>query len=177
MQIHPSQGIVRTSALAGRTADHLIGTKVALGGFHYRSMGLLIKDEGALFIANFNHLNIVIGTTVRTGGAANACGVIDNHLSFKGISVNSSGGASDHADRVSAVHTGVGNHVTAELPSLSDKARVIVVCRGAGTDTVIAPGAAIKVYNHRCRSVDETVFDQQFHDKISGLAFGLLFKR
>lgn len=72
---------MRTGADAGGTPK-LIHAQVALARLQNRSLRFFIDDKCAVFIANSDHLNIVIRATVGAGRATDAGDIINHHLSF-----------------------------------------------------------------------------------------------
>ena len=74
--------------------------------------------------------------------------------------------AFNHADRVSAVQAGVGNHVLAMHRAVSNESRIVVVCCGTGSYAVVAPSTAIEVDNHRRRATDVPTINQKVEQVI-----------
>src|SRR5438477_3387236 len=151
--IHANQRVMRTSAHTSR-ATQLIDAKIAFGSLHDWSASHFIEDEKAGMISRLHHLNVVIRTTVRAGRAANAGVIIDHNLTLKRFAMDRTSGATDHTDRIDAVHACVRHHNAIHLPSMTDESRVVIVSRRASTHTIVTASAAIQVDQHRRAAVN-----------------------
>ena len=160
-----------TGALTGRTAQ-LIQTEIAFCGLDDRRLGYRVPEQGAAAVADFNHPDIVVGAGVGTGRAANAGIVIDHHLTVGRRPVNGARRATDHADGIHAMHTGVGHHVMVVAAPMTVEARIVVMGLGAGHHAFVTAGATVHVHQHGRRAVDVTMFHQEFqHARFDGLGF------
>ena len=75
--------------------------------------------------------------------------------------MDGSGGALNHADRIRAMHAGIGNHELIVDRPMSEKTGIIIVRGGTGSDTIIAPCATIQVDHHGGCAIDESTFDKK----------------
>ena len=116
---------MRTRTFA-RGAAVIFDTEIALrrlrDGFHF-----LIHEKFAALVACLNHANGIVGTIRKTGFAADARRGIYDHLSGKRLAVNGTGRTANHADRISAMHAGIGDHQTSGARPMTQKPRIIVV--------------------------------------------------
>ena len=126
-----------------RTGSHtswsgfLIITKVTLGGSQYRALREeVLADSIAVFVgwklgiavlvADFHHLDVVIGTVACTGRTPDARIVIDDDLPTV-FTVDGARRARNHTDRIVTMETSL-HHLNALLTvSISDKARIAIV--------------------------------------------------
>ena len=76
--------------------------------------------------------------------------------------MDGAGGTADHADRVGAMHAGIGHHVVVEGSAVADEARIIAVALGTGLDAGVATHAAVEVDDHGGGPLDDAVLDQDF---------------
>lgn len=99
---------MRTSVLTGRAAG-LLDAEVTFGCFKNR-LEILIYQELTFVRSHLDHTDRLVGAIRRTGAAADAGGRIDHDFSAETGAVNRPSRASDHANRIHAVHAGVRNH-------------------------------------------------------------------
>ena len=147
--------------MARRTAN-LVNTQIAFRRLDYGLTGNLIEDESALGISHLNHTDVVVGAVVGAGCATDTGVVIDHYLSRSLDTVNRTGRAPEHADRIEAVHARVSHHQALYTPAMPVKPRVVVVTHGARFRTRVTPDAAIQIDKHRLRAVHVAVVDQEF---------------
>ena len=145
-----------------RRASNLVNTQIAFRRLNYGLAGNFIEDESAFGISHLNHTDVVVGAVVGAGRATNTGIVIDHYLSRSLDTMNRAGRASEHADRIEAVHARVSDHQALYTPAMPVKPRVVVVTHGARFRTRVTPDAAFQIDKHRLRAVDVPVIDQKF---------------
>ena len=97
-------------------------------------MTLRIDQELAVRGTDVDHLNVVVRTTVRARGASDARVVVDQDIARFRITSNRTSGATDHTNRVHAVHAGSSHHLIAQLVAFANKSRIVVVSHRAGSN-------------------------------------------
>ena len=142
------------------------GAQVALGGLHDRPLGIGVDQRRALEVSNLDHANVVVGTRVGAGSAADARVVVDDHHAAPLGAVDRARRATDHAHRVGAVHARIGHHPVIVSLAVADEHGIAAVGRGAGAHAVVAPRAAVEVDEHRLGAVDEPLLDRPLHRRI-----------
>ena len=146
----------------------LIYAQVAFGRFLDRFVIVLRANKQAVVVTDFDHPDRVIRTVVRTRLAANTGGIVDRHNSLfaaGNLPADRAGGTLDHANRIFTVHARAGNHHVVFDRSISQETRVVVVRARTSSNAIIAARTAIHINQHGCRTVGETLLDQEF-DKV-----------
>lgn len=151
---------MRTSRLASRPRK-LRRTQIALCGFHDRQLSSGVDEKRASGLANFNHTDGLVGATVCAHCTAYARAIINSHGASIEIPGDRTARAADHTHWIYAVHASIGDHDVIVRPALTDKTRVIVVCCGTSPHAVVAPRAAIEIYEHGLGAVEEPVVGQK----------------
>ena len=139
----------------------MVDAEIALRRFQDGRLCRLVDDEFPRLIADLDHLDVVVGTTVRAGRAADAGEIVDHDLPADGVAVDRAGRAADHAGRVDAMHAGVRDHDVVLHPAVADELRVVVVTRGAGAHAIVAARAAVEVDKHRRGAIDVAFLDEE----------------
>jgi hypothetical protein len=147
-----------TGALAGRPSG-LVNTEIAFGRLENRQAIGFFNHRLASRVMNRHHLDTAVGTAVGARAATDAGLFIDRNDSGTAFAGDCARRATDHADRVLAMHAGTGKHPVVKDDSLADKTGVAIVRRRAGSDTIIAAGASIQVNHHCLRSVHQAVLN------------------
>ena len=163
--IDSHQGVMGTRSLTSGTAQ-LLHAKITLGRFQDWFVGLLINQRDSGAILDFDHQDIAVRTTIGTGAATDAGIIVDGHIASFAITTNRAGRATNHANRVQAMHAGVGHHPVIMFGALPYESRIIVVCRCTRPDTIITSRATIQVDHHRLFAIDESVFNQEFQQSL-----------
>src|SRR5260370_41940230 len=96
--------------LAGGPAP-LVDAQVALGRLDDGLIGLFIDEGIAVRVPDLHQADGVVGTVAGAGTAADAGHVVDRYDPLLQVPVDGPGRTVDHADRILAVHAGVGDHV------------------------------------------------------------------
>ena len=148
-QVDPRDGIMRAGSFA-RWAAGLTLAKIALyrGEPFNAALARVARRRKSRF-----HADVSIWTSAGAGATANAGCVVDDDIAAAGMALDRAGRAINHANRISAMHTGVCDHEIVMGLTLPDKPRNIVMCGGAGTNAVIAIHAAIRVDHHGAGTV------------------------
>ena len=127
MEINPIKSIMGASPHTGR-ATRVGITKIAFCSLEDGLLCVRIDDNVAVRAANFDHADIVVGTRRCTGRTADTGVIIDNNTATDLTAVNGAGGTADHADRIRAMHTGIGHHPVVKCFAVTHKTRVAAVC-------------------------------------------------
>src|SRR5271156_3392244 len=157
--VDTDQCVVRTRLRAGRSRQ-LVDAKVALSRTA-DGLPIVVEKECAGTVANINHLDVIVGTGVGAGRAADAGTVIDNNRPRPFLTVDRARRTANQADWVSTVHTCVDDHRVVMREAVPRESGVIVVRRGAGPDAVIAADAPIEVDYHRFLAINEAMIDEE----------------
>src|SRR5438105_4273311 len=116
---------MRAGALAGGTAVVLYAqiafSRLADG------LQILVHHELATRVPDVHHADRVVRAVVETCLAADAGHGIDHHLARERLAVDCARRTADHANRVRAVHAGIGDHEPATGRSVPEKTRVVLV--------------------------------------------------
>ncbi len=140
---------------------HLRCAQIALGRLGDRQLRCRIDEERARLLANLDHANGLVGATVRTRRAANARAVIDSHRAGVEVASNRASGAANHADRIDAMQTGIGDHDVILRRPLPNESWVAVVCGRTGPHTIVAARATIEIDQHRLGAVQEAMIGEE----------------
>ncbi len=119
---------MRAGSLACR-ASVVIDAQVALGCLHDGLSFVRIHHDGVVLraIPDFDHADVVVRATRGAHRAADAGEIVDHDLTALLGSVDGSRGTPDHADRIDAMHAGVGDHVVAQDRAVPDESRIVLV--------------------------------------------------
>ena len=74
------------------------------------------------------------------------------------ITVDGACGAANHANRVSAMHTRVGDHEVVEFTAVPDETWIVVVSLCTSIDAGVAAHASVEIDEHGLGAVDNAVF-------------------
>ena len=99
---------MRTRLHTGRSGQ-LTDAKITFGR-PADGLAIIIEQEGSGAVTNVNHLNVVVWTGIRTGGATDAGAVIDNDRSGSLLAMNSAGRTTDQANWIGTVHASIDDH-------------------------------------------------------------------
>ncbi len=135
--------------------------KVTLRRFDDRFLGIFVNNKTTMLVTNLDESNVVVGTRVGTGSAADAGHVVDDDATVLRVAVNSAGRTANQADSIDTMHTGIGYHYIAELGTMADKTRIVIVGLGTGTHALIATGATVGVDEHSRSAVNNTMIDKK----------------
>lgn len=146
-------------------ASGMICTEIAFGGLEDRLSTLVVENDRSFSISHFGHTNIVVRTAVRTGRTPDAGQVVDPYDAGLCIAANRSRGATNHADGIDAMHTGISNHVGAMRMPMTNKAGIIVMRGSARPHAVVASRTSIEVDDHGILAVDESMLHEIFEQR------------
>jgi hypothetical protein len=104
-----TQGVMWTCPLTSRST-WLIDTQITFCRLCYRRIRLWIEDHIAIFIAHFDHSDIVVGAVAGTGHAPDTRGIVNHNLPRVGIATNGTRWATNHTNRINTMHAGVCDH-------------------------------------------------------------------
>ena len=130
-----------TRSLTGRSTD-VVDAEVAFCCLLHRLV-LFVEDELSATIPDVHHMYILVGAAVGAHRAADAGKIIDEDLAAILVAVDRAGRTLEHADRIDAMHTGIGDHQVGFAVPVTDKARIVVMTRCTCTDAVITSGTTI----------------------------------
>src|SRR5215471_18024406 len=99
---------MRTSALASRSAQ-LFNAQITFSGFE-DCFAFLVLQELPPPISDLNHADGAIRTVSGTDAAPDTSGGIDSYFTEGLLAMDGACWTSNHADRIDAVHAGVGHH-------------------------------------------------------------------
>ena len=71
----------------------------------------------------------------------------------------------DQADRIDAMHTGIGDHHIEMSCPVAYESRIAIMSRGASPDAVVAIDAAVGVNDHRRCAIDDAVIDKKVEQR------------
>ena len=94
---------MRAGPLTGRPS-HLIGTQVAFGRLVDRLLSMFVDKNRPTVVADLDHVDIVVGATIGTGTATDACKVVDPDDAGLRLATDCTCGTADHADRVRSAY-------------------------------------------------------------------------
>ena len=123
----------------------------------------LSSSRIAVFIAHFDHANGVVRTIVRARLATDARALVDDYLAAESVAVNRAGRAANHANRVRAMHAGIGDHDVPVDRAVAQETRIVVVRGRAGAHAIVATRATIQINHHRRRAVEKAILRQKLH--------------
>ena len=160
-QIDADERVVRTSG-GTRRSRRKSAALVALGGFlNGFSAGLV--DVGSTFpIRNLCHGYIFVRTSRCADATADANGIVYRNDPRPLIAGDRAGRASDHANRIAAMHTGLDKLQAVVNQALPDKARITVVDVGASFDAIIATCATMQINDHRVATIVQPILNDKF---------------
>ena len=148
---------MRAGPLA-RGASWLVDAKVAFGGFEDRCSGNFVAYEIAPFVSYLDHPDVIVRAGASASSAANARGVVNDDIAGLLITVDGACGAADHANRIGAMHTRVGDHEVVEFTAVPDETWIVVVSLCTSIDAGVAAHASVEIDEHGLGAVDEAVF-------------------
>lgn len=155
---------------AGR-ARELIDTVIALGRLENRCAALVVKKRFSGAIRNFYHNDVFIRAAIGAGGAADTGIVVNDHRQIIPGALNRTGRATDQADRIVAMHAGMGDHHSPMSGPGPDKAGITIMGSGARAHAIIAPCTAKQIDHHPPGAVDKSTFHQKLHKTAWGVVF------
>ena len=143
----------------------MVNAKITFSRFNDRISLSRSNHDGVVSrsVAHLNHADVVIGTAHRTGITADAGEIVYYDLTTFLVTMDRPSRASDHANWISTMHAGIGDHVMAHGFAMPNESWVVIVAGGASSDTFIAARATIQVYYHRRGSVHKTVLDDKLY--------------
>lgn len=148
------RGIVRTGVYAagfGMIVAEVAGRSLdpGAGNFPARVLGIVEFDW------EWVQVDVAVGTIVGAQAASDAP-IFDDH--FERVSAaDGAHGASDHAQRITALATGSGDEIFVEAQTLAYKAADSIVGVRAGVHALIAAGAALQVEHQQALGFHEAV--------------------
>ena len=142
-------------------AGKLIGAKIAFGGLQNRLIRSFVEEDHAGRVADLDHPDRIVGTTVGTGAATDAGPIVDPYDSGRLISADRARRTTNHAHRIDAVHAGIGDHELVVFGTLANKTGVVVVCGGTGANTIVAARAAIEIDQHRFGAIEKAMVGEE----------------
>ena len=84
--------------------------EIALGRLANGRPCRFILHRQTVQVSDFDQSDVVVGARIRTGAAADAGLVVDMHVAKGQVALDRAGRATDQADRINAMHAGMGDH-------------------------------------------------------------------
>jgi hypothetical protein len=125
-----------------------------------------VSNEIATVLSNIDHANGTVRTVVSASGTADTGLIVDHDLPISQISMDGAGRALDHANRIFAMHAGVRDHDVVVNRTVAKKSGIVIVCCGAGADTVVASSTTIHVDQHCRGAIDESSLHKEFNEPV-----------
>ena len=121
---------------------------VAFGRFDNGQIGSHIAIRPTLVVEHLGHSDVFVRARSSTGATTYANRFMN--LDDSGILIphNGSGWASDHANRITALHASFDNLQTVMRQPLPDKAGIPIMRIATGFDAIITARAAMKIDHH-----------------------------
>ena len=151
---------MRASAFARRTAG-CIEAQVALGSLNNGLVGIRIQNRLSALVTNFNHADIAVRATVCTCLAPDTGCIVNGNSARLFNPRDGTGWAANQANWINTMHASIGDHQISFAVAMSNKARVVVVGRGASAHAIIATGTTSEVDQHRRRAVHVTAINDE----------------
>ena len=135
--------------------------KIAFRGLKNGKLILFVDQLASSIIADLDHANVIVRAAFGTSLATDAGIWIDRDHSVIRIAGNCSCWATNHANRITAMHTSVRKEPLAVLRPLAHKAWISIMKGGASADAIIAASTTQRIDDHRFASIDQTFVDKE----------------
>lgn len=160
-QVDSRQRIMWACGYARGARRHRLA-HIAFGCLDDGEARLLIAIRATATVIDRRHANVLVGARVCTHLASDADRFLNLNDARFGVAMDRTGGATDHANGIGALHTSLHELQVFVNQTFADEPRISVVCRGTCLHAIVTACAAVQVDDHRLSAVEQSMLNKEF---------------